>query len=146
MAAPGERQAEDRVAGLEYRGIDRLVRLRARVRLHVRPGRAEQALRALDGKGLGQVDVLAAAVVALARVALGVLVGEHAALRDQHLAADVIFRGDQLDVVFLPLLLAPDRVPDFAIRLCKKVRREHRATKQFYQRASMRYLMRRDGR
>jgi len=43
------------------------------------PRRAEQLLRALDGDRLGDVDVLAAAVVALAGIGLGVLVGELAA-------------------------------------------------------------------
>ena len=101
VAAHRERHAQDRVAGLQHRGVHRLVRLRAGMRLHVRPRRAEQLLRALDGERLGHVDVLAAAVVALAGIALGVLVGELAALRDQHLAADVVLGGDQLDVVFL---------------------------------------------
>ena len=45
------------------------------MRLHVGVGGAEQALRALDRELLDDVDVLAAPVVALARVTLGVLVG-----------------------------------------------------------------------
>jgi hypothetical protein len=43
--------------------------------------RAEQLLAAVDRQLLGDVDVFAAAVVALARIAFGVLVGELAALR-----------------------------------------------------------------
>ena len=50
VAAVRERHAEDRVAGLEDRDVHRLVRLRARVRLHVGLRRAEQLLRALDGE------------------------------------------------------------------------------------------------
>ena len=44
----------------------------------------EQLLGALDGQLLGLVDVLAAAVVAVAGIAFGVLVGEHAAGRLEH--------------------------------------------------------------
>ena len=62
----------------------RLVGLRAGVGLHVGVLGAEQLLHAVDGQLLGDVDELAAAVVALARVALGVLVGELGALRRHH--------------------------------------------------------------
>ena len=66
--------------GFEQRVVDRGVRLRAGVRLDVRVLGAEQRLGTVDRELLGDVDVLAAAVVAGARVALGVLVREHAAL------------------------------------------------------------------
>jgi hypothetical protein len=51
------------------------------MRLHVRGLGAEQRLDAVDSELLDDVDVLAAAVVAAARIALGVLVGEDRALR-----------------------------------------------------------------
>ena len=76
MAAVREVHAEDGVARLEQREVDGHVRLRARVRLHVRVLGAEQRLRARDGRALDDVDVLAAAVVAPARIAFGVLVRE----------------------------------------------------------------------
>ena len=56
----------------------RLVGLAARVRLHVGEAAVEQLLGAVDGELLGHVDVLAAAVVALAGIAFRILVGEHA--------------------------------------------------------------------
>ena len=77
----GQRQAHDRVAGLQQRVVDGGVGLRAGVRLDVGVLGAEQRLGAVDRELLDDVDVLAAAVVALARVALGVLVGQHGALR-----------------------------------------------------------------
>ena len=67
-----------RVARLQQRVVDGRVGLRARVRLDVRVLGAEQRLRAVDRELLDHVDELAAAVVALARIALGVLVGQHA--------------------------------------------------------------------
>ena len=76
VAAFGQAHAHDRVARLQQGEEHRLVGLRARVGLHVGVLGAEQLLHAVDRQLLDDVDVLAAAVVALAGVALGVLVGE----------------------------------------------------------------------
>ena len=51
---------------------------------------------------LGDVDELAAAVVALARQAFGIFVGQNRALRFQNGARNDVLRGDQLDLVALP--------------------------------------------
>ena len=50
--------------------------------------------------------ILAAAVIAPARIALGIFVGEHRALRLEHGARDDVLRRDQLDLVLLALQLA----------------------------------------
>ena len=76
VAAGGEIHSQHGVAGLEEGQEHRLVGLGTGVRLHVGTIGAEQFLGAIDGKLLDHVDVLAAAVVALARIALGILVGE----------------------------------------------------------------------
>ena len=81
VAAVVERHAHDRVAGLEHRHVGGVVGLGAGVRLDVGVLGAEQLLGAVDRELLGDVDLLAAAVVAAAGVALGVLVGEHRARR-----------------------------------------------------------------
>ena len=60
----------------------------------------------LDRQLLGDVDVLAAAVVAPAGIALGIFVGQHRALRLQHGARDDVLRGDQLDLLLLAMQLA----------------------------------------
>ena len=62
--------------GFEQRQVDGHVGVGARVRLHVGVLGAEQRLDALAGEVLDLVDDLVAAVVALAGIALGVLVGE----------------------------------------------------------------------
>jgi hypothetical protein len=85
------------------------------VRLHVGEAAAEQPLGALDGQPLHLVHVLAAAVVAVARIALGVLVGEHAARRLQHGAGDDVLGGDQLDLVLLASELATDGAGDLRV-------------------------------
>ena len=115
VAAVRERHAEDRVAGLQQREVHGLVRLRARMRLHVRVAGAEQLLDALDREALGDVDVFAAAVVALAGIAFGVLVGQHRALRLEHARARVVFRRDQLDVIFLAAALGGDRLGQLVV-------------------------------
>ena len=71
----------------------------------------KQLFRAVDRQSLGDVDELAPAVVALARIAFGVLVGELRPLRLQNARADVIFRRDQLDVLFLAPVFRRDRLP-----------------------------------
>ena len=97
VAAVVEVHREDRVARAQERLVDRRVRLGARVRLHVRVVCAEELLGALDREGLHLVDHLAAAVVAPAGVALGVLVREHAADRLEDGLGDEVLGGDQLD-------------------------------------------------
>ena len=117
VAAVGERQAHDRVAGLQQRVVDGGVRLRAGVRLDVRVLGAEQRLRAVDRELLGDVDPLAAAVVAAARIALGVLVGQHRALAFEHRARHEVLRGDQLERALLALELAAQRLGDLGVDL-----------------------------
>jgi hypothetical protein len=80
------------------------------VRLYVRVLGAEERLRAVDRRLLDLVDDLAAAVVALAGVALGVLVRRNAPDRLEDARPGEVLRGDELDLAALPLeLLAQER-------------------------------------
>ena len=115
VAAVGQAHAQDGVVRLQQREVHRGVGLRARVRLHVGPVGGEELLDAVDGELLDHADMLAAAVVALARVALGVLVGQHRALRLHHARAGVVLGGDELDVVFLACALGLDGGPEFGV-------------------------------
>ena len=108
MAAGGEVEAHERVARLQQRKEDALVGLAAGIRLHVGEADAEQLLGALDRERLGDVDELAAAVVAATRIAFGVFVGEDRTLRLHHGARDDVLRGDQLDLVTLTAELLLD--------------------------------------
>ena len=110
-----ERHAEHRIARLQHGHEDRHVRLRAGVRLHVGVVGAEDALRTVDRETLGDVDELAAAVVAPAGIAFGVLVGEHRTRRFAHRAAGVVLRGDQFEVLALTPLLARDGGGDLGV-------------------------------
>ena len=79
VAAVVEAHAHDLVARLDEGGVGSLVGLGAGVGLHVGVASAEELAGAVAGEVLDEVDLLAAAVVALAGVALGVLVGEDGA-------------------------------------------------------------------
>ena len=124
MAAGGKIEAHEGVAGLQQRQEHRLVHLAAGVGLDVGKLGAEQFLGAIDRQCLGDVDPFATAIVARARIALGVFVGHHRALRFQHRAADDVFRGDQLDLVALPAEFTLDGGGDFRIGLGEGCREE----------------------
>ena len=113
----GEREPHDRVAGREQRVVDGGVGLRAGVRLDVGVLGAEQLLGAIDRELLGDVHPLAAAVVATAGIALGVLVREHRALTFEHRARDEVLRGDHLQRVPLTLKLTTQRGGDLGVDL-----------------------------
>ena len=116
MSAVGEVHAEDPVARLQQRRIHGHIRLRAGVRLNVCMVRAEQPRHALDRQTLDLIDVLAAAVVARAGIALGVFVRQVAAnsLHDG-LTREILGR-DQLQMVALALQLA--RHGSIQLRVC----------------------------
>ena len=107
--------AQDGIAGLEQREVDRHVRLGARVRLDVGVLGAEERLGALDGQRLGDVDELAAAVVAASRIAFRVLVGEDRPGGLEHGRADEILRGNQLEPGVLPMHFIADGPRDSGI-------------------------------
>src|SRR6185312_12951759 len=109
VAAVGEVEAEDGVAGLEGGEEDGHVGLGAGVRLDVGVFGAEQFLDAVNGHALGHVHEFAAAIVALAGIPLGVLVGEARTLGSHHGRARVILAGDHLEAVLLAAPLAGNR-------------------------------------
>ncbi len=108
VAAGGEAHAHDRVAGLKQGHHHRAVGLRTRVRLDVCETAAEQLLGPLDRQRLDFVGWSAALIVAAARIALRIFVGQHRALRFEHRAADDVLRCDQLDLRLLALKLMLD--------------------------------------
>ena len=117
VTALAEVHAHDGVAGLEHREIDDLVRLRAGMGLNVRVLGAEQLAGALAGDILSDIHREAAAVVALGRIALGVLVGQHGAHRRHHRGRNDVLAGDQLEVLLLTLQLLRHRVADLGVIL-----------------------------
>ena len=76
---------------------------------------AEDLLEPVAGQVFGHVDELAAAVVAVGRIALGVFVRQHAADRLHDGRAGVVLRGDHFQAVALPVDFAGDGGPNFRV-------------------------------
>src|SRR5664280_3666618 len=83
--------------------------------LHVGVLRPEERRQAVAGQVLDLVDDLIAPVVAAARVALGVLVGEDRAGGRQHRRGGEVLRGDQLQRRGLALGLVAQQAPDLRV-------------------------------
>ena len=114
---PARREPEphDGVARREQREVDREVGRAARVGLHVDVLHAEQRRHARAGELLDGVDRLLTLVVALARVPLGVLVGEHRGARLEHGARHVVLARDDAQGVGLAALLLVDEAGDLGV-------------------------------
>jgi hypothetical protein len=124
VSARCEVEAHEHVAGLEERQEYGLVGLRAGRRLDVGKAAAEQLLGAFDGQRFGDIDEVAAAVVALAGIAFGVFVGEYRTGGFKHGSADDVFRGDQLDLVLLAAEFLGDAVIELGVALTQRLREE----------------------
>ena len=118
-----ELHAEDLAARLEAGQVHRDVRAGAAVRLDVGVFGSEQLLGAVDAQLLDVVDVLVAAVVALAGVALGVLVGQDRAESDQDGRRDVVLGGDHLQRLGLPPLLGTQQSGNLRVYLLQPIHR-----------------------
>ncbi len=117
MSAGGEIETHEGIARLQQREKHGLIGLAAGIRLHIGEFAIEQTADALDREVLDDVDELAAAVIALARIAFGIFVGQHRALGFEHGLGDDVFRCDQLDLIALAAEFLADRVEDFGIDL-----------------------------
>ena len=84
VTAFGQAHTHDGLAWFQKGQEHRLVGRSATVRLHIGGVCTKQLLDAVDGELLGNIYVFATAVVALARVALGVFIGQLCALRLHH--------------------------------------------------------------
>ena len=96
------------------------------MRLHVGILRTKELLGPLDGQCLHLIHEFAAAIVALARVAFGVLVGQHAALGLKHRLAHNIFRSDKLELRALASQLIIELGGDFRIGFLQCFHKTHR--------------------
>ena len=107
------------LAALHDREVDGHVRLGARVGLDVRVLGAEELLDPVARQVLGLVVELAPAVIPLARVALGVLVGHDRAHRLEDGATHEVLGGDQLEPVHLADPLAFDDTRELGVHIGK---------------------------
>ncbi len=87
------------------------------MRLDIGETAIEKFFRAVDRQLLDLIDEFATAVIAPARIAFGVFVGQHRALRFEHGARHDVLGCDELDLILLTPELAADRGRDIGIGL-----------------------------
>ncbi len=81
MTAMRQVHAQHLIAWLQQRKINRRVGLRTAMGLHIGMLRAKKLLSALSCQILHHVHILTTAIITLARVTLGIFIGQHTALR-----------------------------------------------------------------
>jgi len=116
MTTVGEAHAENGIAGAKQREIHSGIRLRTGVRLDVGVDGAKQLFGAINGQTLGHINILATAVIALARITFGIFVGQNRSLRSQYTRRGVVFRGNQLDMIFLAADFILHGLPEHLIK------------------------------
>ena len=121
VAAVVQIHAQHRVPHVAQGLVDGVVGRSAAVGLDVHMVRPEEGLGPVPGDVFHHVHALAAAIVPLAGVAFGVLVGEHGGRRGQHSLADEVFRGDELDVSALAVILRFHGVAHLGILLDQEI-------------------------
>ena len=115
VAALIESHPQNGVAGVEHGQVGGQVGRGAGMRLDVGVFGAKELAGPAPGQLFYFVDDVVTAVVALARIALGVLVGQHRSGRGHDRPGCEILRCDELQRGVLPLLLAPDDVEELAV-------------------------------
>ena len=121
VAAVVQVHAHDGVAVLAQGLVNGEVGGGAAVGLHVDIVGVEQLLGPVTGDVLHHVHAFAAAVVPLAGIALGVLVGQNGGGRRQHRFTDEVLRGDKLDISPLPVILRLYGIADLRVLLGQKI-------------------------
>ena len=120
MAALCQIHAHDRIAGLEQGKINAQVCLCTRMRLHIGVLGTEQLASTVARDVFHNVNILAAAVVALAWVALCILIGEHATHCGKHRRGNHVLGSDHFQVALLALEFILHGRADFGVRLRHK--------------------------
>src|SRR5437867_5200120 len=120
VSAVRQAHPKQRVPRLQDGEIHRHVRLGPGVRLDIGMLRREEQLRALDRKRLHRIRVRTSAVIALPRVAFGILVREHRTHGLKYRLADKVLGGDQIDVFGLTRDLVINRARDLRIHVGKQ--------------------------
>ncbi|MPN60567.1 hypothetical protein SDC9_208296 [bioreactor metagenome] len=101
VSAVGKVHPHDGVAGFAEGKINGVVCVGAAVGLYVGMIRLEKLLGPVDREIFSHIDIFAAAVVALAGIPFGILVGQHRACGGQNGFAYDVFGCDQLNVAAL---------------------------------------------
>ncbi|KAF5045747.1 hypothetical protein DSECCO2_478110 [anaerobic digester metagenome] len=119
VAALGEALAHDPVLVAEVGEVDRLVCLAPRMGLDVRVLGAEEFAEPVARQVLHDVMELAAAVIALAGVSLGIFIGHDGTHRLENRLTDDVLGGDQFQPIDLTQAFFLDDARDFWIEVCQ---------------------------
>ena len=101
VAAMGEIEAQNRIAGLQHCHVGGGIGLRAGVWLDIGKLSREDLPGTIARQILHHVGVLTTTVVAASRITLGIFVGEHGAGGLEHRLGDEVFAGDHLQAFVL---------------------------------------------
>ena len=115
MPAVAQIHAQNGRAGGNAGQVGGHVGLRTGMGLYVGIFAAEELPGAINGELFGHIHIFATAVVSLARIAFGVLVGQHAALRFAHGRRDEVFRRDEFQFTHLTIGFQNDRAGQFRV-------------------------------
>ena len=117
MPAIRQRQTHHHIARRAETDIDRLIRRRTRIRLHIDVLGTEDSLGAFDSQLFNLVDLLLAFVIALAGITFGIFVGQNRTGGFEHRLAGVVFGRNQTNLIVLALIFGTDNRFDFRIEL-----------------------------
>ena len=112
VAAAAQIHTQHRVARFTQRHIGGEVRLRTAVGLHIGEFCAEQRLRAFNADFFHLIHKLAAAIVAVSRIALGIFIGEHRAHGRHRSGRNDVLRSNQLQIPALTAELRFNQIGD----------------------------------
>ena len=121
VSSVSQREPQDLVPWVDHGRQCRGVGRRPRMRLDIGVFRSEQRLDAVPRQVLGHVDVFAAAVVAAARVAFGVFIGQHRALRLKDRTGREVLRGDHFQGVALTAELGGQHRGDLRVHFGQRL-------------------------
>ena len=110
-----EVKTHEAVAGLQHGQQHGSVSLCTRVRLNVGILCTEQLADAVDSQLLYLVNHLASAIIAVARITLGVFIGKIAAHGFHHLVANKVLTGNQLNAFQLALMLLLNQLENLIV-------------------------------
>ena len=108
VASVRQVQAQDGVARLQNRCVGGHIGLRSCMRLHVRIFGLKELFRPSARQFLDHIGELTSTVIALARIALRILVGEDGPRGFEHGLAHEVLRGNQLQAFVLTASLVVD--------------------------------------
>ena len=115
MAAMSQIHTQHGISHLTQGLIDGIVGAGAGMGLHVGMVGAKQLAGALAGDFLHHIHALTAAVIPLAGVTLGILIGQNSTHRGQYSGTDKVLRCDQLDIAALTVIFRLDRCTNLGV-------------------------------